>query len=114
MDADGANQRRLTFHGKYADSPAWSPRGDRIAYHSMSENGNFDIWMIGPDGSDPVQITSLAGSNEYPTWSPDGSLIAFVNTTGSRTDICVMKPNGSRVRRITSSGDAKMPDWSDY
>lgn len=114
MDADGANQRRVTFHSKYADSPAWSPKGDWIAYHSMSQNGKFDIWMISPDGSDPVQITSIAGSNEYPTWSPDGSLVAFVNSYGGRNDIYVMKPNGSRVRRITSSGEAKMPDWSDF
>ncbi len=114
MDADGANQRRVTFNSKYADSPAWSPKGDRIAYTSMAENGKFDIWMIGPDGSDPVKITALNGNNEYPTWAPDGSLIAFENGYGGRSDLYVMKPNGSRVHRITSSGDAKMPDWSDF
>ena len=114
MDADGANQRRITFNSKYADSPAWSPKGDRIAYMSMAEHGKFDIWMIGPDGSDPVQITTLNGNNEYPTWSPDGALVAFVNGYGGRSDLYAMKPNGSRVRRITSTGDVKMPDWSDF
>ncbi|MBN1577466.1 MAG: PD40 domain-containing protein [Chitinispirillaceae bacterium] len=114
MDADGANQRRVTFNSKYTDSPAWSPKGDRIAYMSMAERGKFDIWMTGPDGSDPAQITSLNGNNEYPTWSPDGALIAFVNSYGGRNDLYVMKPNGSRVRRITSTGDVKMPDWSDF
>jgi TolB protein len=114
MDADGANQRRLTFHSKYTDSPAWSPKGDRIAYMSMSATGKFDIWMINPDGSDPVQITDVKGNSEYPTWSPDGSLVAFVNGYGGRGDLYVMKPNGNRVRRVTSSGDIKMPDWSDF
>jgi len=114
MDADGANQKRITFHSKYADSPAWSPKGDRIAYMSMNENGKFDIWMISPDGSDPVQVSTIPGQNEYPTWSPDGTLLAFVNAQGGRSDLYVMKPNGSRVRRITNTGDVIMPDWSDF
>ncbi|MBN1308679.1 MAG: PD40 domain-containing protein [Chitinispirillaceae bacterium] len=114
MDADGANQRRISFNSKYADSPAWSPKGDRVAYMSMAENGRFTIWMTAPDGSDPVQIASLNGNNEYPTWSPDGSLLAFVNSYGGRGDLYVIKPNGSRVRRITSTGDVKMPDWSGF
>ncbi len=114
MDADGANQRRITFHSKYCDSPSWSPKGDKIAYMAMDETGRFNIWVINPDGSDPRQITSLNGNNEYPTWSPDGALIAFVNEYGGRSDLFVMKPDGSRGRRITSSGDVKMPDWSDF
>jgi len=114
MDSDGANQRRITYHSKYVDSPAWSPKGDRIAYMSMDENQKFDIWMIAPDGSDPVRITSMNGNNEYPTWAPDGSLVGFVNNYGGRSDICVMKPNGNRVRKITTTGDVKMPAWSDF
>lgn len=114
MDADGANQRRITFHSKYTDSPAWSPKGDKIAYMSMSEKGTFDIWMINPDGSEPTRISDMNGNSEYPTWSPDGALVAFVNGYGGRGDLFVMKPNGTRVKRITSSGDLKMPDWSDF
>lgn len=80
----------------------------------MDESQKFDIWMINPDGSEPTQITSINGNNEYPAWSPDGSLVAFVNNYGGRNDIYVMKPNGNRVKRITSSGDVKMPAWSDF
>jgi len=80
----------------------------------MNENGKFDIWMISPDGSDPVQVSTIPGQNEYPTWSPDGTLLAFVNAQGGRSDLYVMKPNGSRVRRITNTGDVIMPDWSDF
>lgn len=114
MDSDGANQRRISFNSKYTDSPAWSPKGDKIAFMSMDESQKFDIWMINPDGSEPTQITSINGNNEYPAWSPDGSLVAFVNNYGGRNDIYVMKPNGNRVKRITSSGDVKMPAWSDF
>ncbi|KMQ52606.1 Tol-pal system protein TolB [Chitinispirillum alkaliphilum] len=114
MDADGANQKRITFESRYADAPAWSPRGDRIAYVSMGQSGKFDIWTVSPDGSDPFQVTDLPGSNEYPTWSPDGSLIAFTNIRGDRSDLYVVRPDGTRLRRVTSTGDVRMPDWSDF
>lgn len=114
MDAEGGNQRRLTFEGKYADSPAWSPKGDKIAFQMMGENGSFDIYTIAPDGSNLTKVTNIPGNNEYPIWAPDGSLIAFVNTAGGRSDLFVVKHDGSRARRVTSSGDVRMPDWSDF
>jgi TolB protein len=114
MDAEGGNQRRLTFEGKYADSPAWSPKGDKIAFQMMGENGSFDIYTIAPDGSKLTKVTNMPGNNEYPTWAPDGSLIAFVNTVGGRSDLFVVKHDGSRARGVTSSGDVRMPDWSDF
>ena len=114
MDADGANQRRLTQSQKYVDSPAWSPKGDKIAYMAMDENGKFNIFTITPDGSNVKQVTDLAGNNEYPTWSPDGTLIAFINSSGGRSDLYIIKPDGTHMRRITSSGDVKMPDWSSF
>jgi TolB protein len=114
MDADGANQHRLTFDQKYTDSPAWCPKGDKIAYMAMGKSGQFDIWTIAPDGTANVQVTSLSGSCEYPTWSPDGTLLGFINSVNGKNDFYVVKPDGSHLRRVTTSGNVKMPDWSSF
>ncbi len=114
MDADGANQRRVTYETKYSDSPSWSPKGDKIAYMSMNESGRFDIWIVNSDGSGAAKVTNLPGTSENPTWSPDGSLIAFTNAVGGKSNLYVVKSDGSRVRQVSFSGDVKMPDWSGY
>ncbi|MDR3012942.1 MAG: hypothetical protein LBU70_07000 [Chitinispirillales bacterium] len=114
MDATGSNQRRITFEGRYNDTPSWSPRGDMIAYTSQGTSHQFNIWVVPLDGSDAVMIANLPGMNEYPTWSPDGRLIAFINTIGGRSDLYMVKPDGSRLRKITNSGDVRMPRWSRF
>jgi len=111
MDADGANQRRITHRSRYCDSPAWSPKGDRIVFTSMRDDGKLDIWTVSPDGSNEMPLTDFPGQHEYPTWSPDGLLIGFITRSGGKSDFYVMRPDGSRVRQVTSSGDVMMPDW---
>ena len=46
MDVTGANVQRLTY-GQWADGPAWSPRGDLIAYERQRSQGRFDIYVVG-------------------------------------------------------------------
>ena len=114
MDASGGNQHKISFAGRYQDSPAWSPKGDLIAYADMADNSKFDVWVIAPDGSNAKKVTGMAGNNEYPTWSPDGSLIGFVNSYGNKSDMYVVKPDGTKLRRVTTTGDVKMPAWSRF
>jgi TolB protein len=76
------------------------------------QDGKFDIWTVNPDGSDPRKITSTAGNNEYPTWSPDASHIGFVSTRGGMSNIYIIRPDGTGLKQITFTGNAKMPDWS--
>jgi len=114
MDADGANQRKVTYEGRYNAEAAWSPKGDKIAYASIGENYQFNIWTVSPGGSDAQMVANPPGSNEYPTWSPDGNLIAFINTRGGRSDLYIVKHDGTRLRRITKTGNVKMPRWSGF
>jgi TolB protein len=45
-------------------------------------------------------------------WSPDGKLIAFVRQEGDRFAICVMNPDGSGERVLTTSYFSDEPTWS--
>jgi Tol biopolymer transport system component len=59
--------------------PAWSPRGDRIAFTGFG-SGDFEIYTIRPDGTGLRQLTHTHGNDSHPVWSPDGSRIAFVSS----------------------------------
>jgi Tol biopolymer transport system component len=82
---------------------------------SSTRTTNGDIYAMNPDGTGVVQLTSTAGADVQPAWSPDGAKIAFASArSGSNgLDIYVMDANGANVRRLTSTaGDDTAPEWS--
>lgn len=65
------------------------------------------------DGSDPRTLVGRWKSMTSPSWSPDGSRIAFAASDGENTDIFVVDADGSNVLQITH--DPAMdsyPSWS--
>jgi Tol biopolymer transport system component len=86
MQPDGSAQTRLTNNTAADDEPAWLPAdGSRLAFESDRASGGgcdepdcgYDIWSMVADGSSPVQLTSDQGDETRPSYSPDGSQIAF-------------------------------------
>jgi len=58
--------------------PAWSPRGDLIAFQNITARG-FNICTIKDDGSDlSVWTKSFNAFNQSPQWSPDTGKIGFI------------------------------------
>jgi Tol biopolymer transport system component len=74
---DGSGERQLTNDAYRDRVPRWSPDGKRIAFYS-DRTGQYEIWLINPDGSNLEQITRSGGRNiTRSVWSPDGSKLAI-------------------------------------
>ena len=48
----------------------------RIAFQSYRD-GNFEIYIMNADGSEPIRLTYESAFDQYPSLSPDGKKIAF-------------------------------------
>ena len=121
-------------------STAWSPDGSRIAFSAQkgdptggaawNDDASSEIWTIRADGSELRRLTEDRSVEFQPTWSPDGSRIAFFSNrdgdpsytmkrsfgergAGGSFSIYSMKADGSELRRLTDSGSNDMyPAWS--
>ena len=64
-------------------------------------------------GSQVRRLTSKAGDNEDPSWSPDGRFIAFTSNRNGRREIFVMDADGSAPHPLTEmKGNSFTPNWS--
>jgi TolB protein len=84
----------------------------KIAFSSMRD-GNWELYLMNSDGSNPKNI-SLHTAKDLPVvWSPDGRKIAFQSNRTGAGDIYVMNSDGSGLTRLTTSTYAdQAPTWS--
>ncbi len=111
MDAEGSNVRRISFGGSYHDAPAWSPAGDRIAYVSRVDQ-IFDIYALNLRTEQVVKLTESNARNETPSWSPGGRHLVFSSNITGTIQLYTIDYDGSNLRRLTTKGENKLPDWS--
>jgi len=76
----------ITREGILFSRLAWSPDGKWIAFASK-KTGNWDIWIIHPDGTGLKQVTTSPATDTLPDWSPDGQKIAFTSDRAGNQDI---------------------------
>jgi TolB protein len=102
-DATG-NTRTRTF--------SWIVDNSRIAFVS-EQDGNREIYVMEPDGTSQVRLTTRPGADDAPDWSPDRTRIAFHSDRDGNVDIYVMNADGSNQTRITTdSAVDRNPSWS--
>jgi TolB protein len=110
MPSSGGSAKRVTFQGKYNQTPRFCPRTDKpqIAFTGRDERGVFDVFILDLKTNRIDRIVPQAkGSNLDPAWSPDGRLLAYTSTRGG---IFVYNPETHHEVEIWK-GAASSPSW---
>lgn len=94
-----------------------------IAFSARSAAGDWDLFLMRPDGSERRNITNTADTNEcYPLFSRDGSRLLFrrlpksenieANRHGEQGVPVIAKANGAEPKELGKEGELPWASWS--
>ena len=129
INADGTGRTQITNNTFPDSQPAWSPDGSRIAFVSARNaeplnDTDRNVYVMNPDGTGQVNLTpndtvlGYQGNDDAPTWSPDGSKIAYVHSYSLNAsgvpNVWTMSPTGAGKTNVSNNADvsATDPAWS--
>ena len=115
---DGTGARPLTdspkndsLEGYQEGPPRWSPDGNLILF-SSERDGDFDIYVVRPDGWELQNLTDNEFAEIWAAWSPDGKRIVFDSDRDGNFEIYVMNADGTDELRISDHPNAdQTPVW---
>jgi pimeloyl-ACP methyl ester carboxylesterase len=97
-----------------AASPTSTPGPcGKIAFATVPDGIQSDIYVMNADGSNPTNLTNNGANDFYPSFSGDGSKIAFTSTRDGNNEIYAMNADGSNQTRLTNNAaDDYYPSFS--
>jgi tricorn protease len=72
-----------------------------------------DLWLVPKEGGTAIKLSSPAGVESFPKFSPDGKSIAFTGNYDGNSDVYVLPTAGGVPVRLTSHGyPDRVVDWT--
>lgn len=100
-------EKALVESAQSALNPEFSPDGQWIAYQSDFEGDeNSNIFIVHTRGDITRKLTDTPADSAFPSWSPDGTKIAFIsNRDRDRENIFVANAEGGETKQLTRVDD---------
>jgi TolB protein len=113
MGADGTGLEHLNCGESHCDHPSWSGAVNKIAYTCGTNAAGYNVCLLDMATRQIIKLTDGPGSNEQPTFAPNGRHIVFNTTRWGKKQLAMVDLKGSVYRkRITNTGNNTYPDWS--
>jgi Tol biopolymer transport system component len=117
MNANGSSLVALTAGLKTQGEPKWSPDSNSILFVAEPYSNTQQIYLLHLAAGvvKPINLSNNSYDETFPSWSPDGSHIAFASNRTGGYQVYTMKPDGSDVQPLTLSqkyGYSGWPVWS--
>ena len=109
----GGDAARITFQGEYNANPSISYDGKHIAM--VQGNGNVYRIAVLDRPTGESKVVSVGNLDEHPSFAPNGSMILYAATEGSRGVLYAVSADGRvRQRLVLADGDVREPAWSPF
>src|SRR3989475_12454314 len=113
LDADscheciGTGPTNLSQSASSNTAPDWSPDGTKIVF-ATNRDGNYELYIINPDGTGGTRLTSNTVSDREPSWQP----ISVTPLPGISINDVTLPEGGSGTKSfdftVTRSGDTSI------
>ena len=106
-------EKKTTVASKSGVSIAPSWRNNNEVATTLSFEGDQNIYLVNPNGSVSRRVTNSRSIDVSPTFSSDGSRMAFVSSRNGAPQIFIQDIQSGAVKRLTFNGKYNtQPAWS--
>ncbi len=110
----GGSPERLTFQGSYNSNASVAYKGKQIAM--VQGNGNvYRIAVMDRSLGGQEHFVSPGNFDEDPSFAPNGSMLLYAATQGTRGVLYAVSADGSvRQRLVLANGSVRSPAWGPF
>lgn len=103
---DGSDRLQLTLPPMRARDPQWSPDGSTIAFEGQVGDKPWKLYVVSSDGGAARALTNEDRLEAFPTWSRDGSQLAFAVVSDAAT---LFPSQGLRILDMRTRSETEVP-----